>query len=209
MAAPAAVGQVYLMTLKGTMDGQLILNTQHYLLSNLTAPYTIDDVANDIDAWWRSLIVFPTPYGRYLFCLPPEYNHDQTWIQCIDPVRYRKKVFGGLGAGQSINSGKWANSGQTITRRGDLANRANIGSFHMVLPSTDPGAGGSISGLALAALSNMADVLKLTIPLAGAIGTMEPVLYHRQKVPNFSLITQTVAQTTVRTMHRRTVGLGK
>lgn len=209
MAIPAAVGDIYLASLVGQLDNQLVINTLTYLLSGIGGAPSTDDICNDMDMFFNTAIGMSSPYTRFLTTQPTEYVLNQVWIQCISPTRVRKMVYTKNLAGLSLVSGKWANSAQVITRRGDLATRSNVGSMHLVLPSQDPGSNGEISGGALTRLSAMAAWMTTSPTFPSGNGTVEPVLYHRNKTPNFTLITQAIPQLTVRTMHRRTVGLGK
>jgi len=208
--ASVATGQIYLMSLVGDMDGQECINTFTYRATDASDPTkTVQEVAIGLNA----ALSIPDGGGKrfdstYLALLPSQYVWVETWIQVVSPTRYVKSVFAGGGAGTSNIDGHWANSAAVITRRGEEANRKNIGSVHICFPSEAAAVAGKVPAGYKTDMGDFATQMRATQALAGLSVNMVPVLFHKGGTPNYSVIKSTIAQDTVRVMRRRTVGVG-
>lgn len=212
MAVDAANGQIYAMTFVGRLANQQILSTFHYRIQNISGgtPST-KNVCDNLEA--KLTVADGSGHsfaGAFLGVCPPQYNWYETWIQCVDPIRVRREIYTETAFdGAWPDDGHWANSAAVLTRRGDLAGRKYVGSLHVPLPSEVVAVNGVLPAPYTTALLLLAVQMQYTRDQTGPITyRMDPVLWNRGSNPNYTIITQTIVQQTVRTMRRRTVGVG-
>lgn len=201
-----APGDVLLVSFDGTWHGQKILNTFYYGISTLIgAPTTAAYIA----AFDTAINTAGNLRPRFLAACPPQYTMNNTWYQFVTPVRLRKQVYAVAAPGTFIQMSSTANLAATITRRGDVANKHNIGSLHVPTSNLDPGmASGILSVAVISALNNL--VTSMLAPVTvGAFGSAIPILWYKPLAANATPITNATVQQTVRVMRRRTVGVGK
>lgn len=204
------VGDIALVTAKGTLAGQTILNTFTYRCIDIGIDFGIEaNVAMDdlVDA-----IVDPDPglHTRLLDVMPSNYTLNYWTAQIIAPVRVYRFTGDTLdSAGASGSAASTANLASVITRRGAFANRRNQGSLHVPYPDllteTTPGL---ISAAFLTDLNLLAAnmLLTKTTPVHGCV--FKPVLYNPGATPAYSDLVAAFAQDTIRVMRRRTVRVG-
>lgn len=200
-------GDVIQVNLNGTLDGQKILNTFFYgasVVSGIPSTHTFAAAVNS------TLGAAGALFSKFLQCCPAAYTLVSVDIQDVAPVRYVKDTFTNGTGGTSTLDASTANLAATITRRGDLAKRTNIGSLHIPYPNLDPGvSGGFVSAAMTSNLNALAAQMVLNFVLAGGVGTIVPVLWKRPLATSVVNITQAIPRETLRTMRRRTVGVGK
>lgn len=203
----AAVGDIFLVTLRMTWLAQQMINTFYWRVATNPAQDLVNQVSNGMD------LVLGGSNGLYLrhkalrslLC-----SLDRVSIQRIAPSRMVPQEFVKNQAGDVVASVDTGNLAATISRRGSQAKRSDIGSVHIPLPQ-DPSvyALGSLTPAYLQKLTDLAAIIQANITTpSGTI--MEPVIYHPgpEAVPNFSFVGAAFPQSTVRVMRRRTVGLG-
>lgn len=196
-----------LVTINGTLFGQRIMSTFGYVVESQTGSNQDDDA---FTALRNKLCELGGLVDKYLACLPSQYVKGQIWIQDIQPTRIVKRVFTNIAAGATSGEvAETANIAGTILRRGDFANRRNVSVLHLPSPTTvnwiDQG---NFTVQALTAYQALADKIILdqatTVPVVNYAPSILPKTAAGLPVP----ITSANAQDIVRTMHRRTVGLG-
>jgi hypothetical protein len=192
---------------RGELAGQRIINTFGYLVTAVAPPAGQASFFDDADAYLATGGGF---YDKLRLCLPTNYMHRESWWQVIAPTRFAAHRFThnepGTGAGLSDSP----NIASTITRRGDVANRANVSSLHLAVPTTVSAmANGMLLTPVLDALNDFCSYIEDDIPVATGAATLTPVIPH-MILPNASVrIDQAFPQDTVRVMRRRTVRLGE
>lgn len=206
MAIPAAANQKYLVTFKATAFNQVILNTFVY---NLTVPGTVGTVDIACDTLKAKLDEPNALFERWQNALPPNVTIDEVRVQCIWPQRVAAISYPFVGTGAFIDEADTANQAAVITRRGELANRRNVGSLHMLAPS---GVGSIQSGVIQAAyrsaLDSLATQVKTQYTEVVFGTTWTPVLFSKSQPSLLTPIVSTTVQNSARVMRRRTVGLG-
>jgi len=209
--ADIAIGNIALVTARGTLAGQQILSTFHYRCTSLGSSFgtpTQTAMAELIGA-----IVDPaiSLHSRLIDVMPSNYTLNRWTAQVIQPVRYAEvkgTVLDTTGASGAIAS--TANIAAVITRRGVLGNRSNVGSLHLPYPDAlTETTTGVISAAFLADLDLLAANMRQTLTLTPSTIVFAPVLYNKGKTPNYTDITASFAQSTIRVMRRRTVGVGR
>jgi len=203
---PVAAGDVCLVTLVGNLAGSVILNTLHYAATPVTGSPSFTSFTNEMSTKLQSA---SNLIDEFLLACPPAYTLDEMWIQFISPIRQRKAVYAIGSPGTFTSDATTANLASVITRAGATANKHNIGSFHIPYPNKETGATpGSISAALGTQLDVLAALLAATQSLA-TLGAIVPVLFFGNVNANASPIVSAFKQTTIRTMRRRTKGIGK
>ncbi len=208
MAGPIpAIGQVYRVTYDLTMFGQKLMSTFSYRLSTLGTEADTDAVCTGLRNAMVGGMIFE---GTYQLAIPGQVTWDNVWVQCIYPVRVRKLVFAKAVIGSNAGVASTANVAASIERRGALANRNNVGRLQLPAPTdaASIGSGSIPPGAYLTSLTNFA--AKVILPATTALGAvLGPVLTKNPIDATFANVIEAFAKTTVRVMHRRTVGVGK
>lgn len=206
MAVPAAAGQRYLVTFRMGYASQIYLNTFVY---NLTNAGSLTSVSVACDTLKAKLDEPNALYDRWKACLPNNVTIDEVRVQCIYPTRVAAAIYPTIDVGTFIDSADTGNQAATITRKGELANRKNIGSLHMVAPSgTGSILGGTIQAAYRSALDLLAAEIKTAYSEAVFSSVWTPVLYSRTSPSLLTPIVDTAVQDTARVMRRRTLRVG-
>lgn len=202
---PQSVGDVLLVTFDGFWHNQRTMTTFHYGVSAVTGGPSNDQFALALK---NQMALAGGLIPTFLACCPPAYLLNNVWVQTLAPVRVVKTILSVALSGQFDGDSNTANLSTVVTRRGSLANRANIGSVHVPYPNLDAdGSDGTIGAPMLAALGTFATQVRSQIAMVGT-GTVIPVLFHGPAITDVNIVTSTIVQLTVRTMRRRTVGRG-
>ncbi len=148
-----------LVTLKGTFVGQTTMTTFPLVVTSMSGATTISIAAN---ALYTKFVAANQLIQRYLGCMSDQYTLDEMWFQVLWPTRYRKVVIPSGLPGTIDGLVGTANVAAVISRFGDAANRHNMGSIHLPIPTNDQTiTGGSIIAdfkVKALALANTMDV---------------------------------------------------
>jgi len=215
MAIP--IRSIMQVTYEQQVNNQTIMNVLHYTNMN---DYPTKDPIAVCDAMVNVLKVTNTNplvvAMKALQSVTLDYKH--VHVQLIYPIRYVKRTGDMATNGDAAGLCNAQNVAFTITKKATFANRSGIGSFHLGGIGDGKYAEGLISPGAFIELDGVAEQMLINIaePVEGTtwfpclanrtpiVGT-DPVKYQISgSVP----ISYTVAQTTLRVMRRRTVGLG-
>lgn len=209
-AYPApAVGQVSLITFKGTLNDQLILSTFKYQITTVGTDVSWDVAATNL---YTTLNTTGGFIDKYLAMISSNLTLEQVWIQLIFPTRYQKLVFPNGKVGGFIAAASTSNLAAVITRRGVLANKKNVGGLHVPYANTDPSlSNGLVSPAMLSAMGNFGSLmLNAQVPATGlTVWTPGLLPAKPTSISQWVPLYQTIPQTTARVMRRRTVGVGK
>lgn len=201
-----AVGDIILISFDGVMLNQRLNSSFRYKVGSVVGGPTNNAFAAAIEA---AIIAAGNLVPKFLACCPPSYLLNFIWVQTIAPVRVQKSIFSLSNVGTFGFDASTANVATVITRRGDLANKHNVGSLHVPNANLDTNAsGGTISANQLTANNTLGTQMLQAITV-GALGSIFPVLWNGGPTTNSTSITSTQSQLTTRVMRRRTVGVGK
>jgi hypothetical protein len=208
--ADAEVGQIYLVSAVGLLNGQTTITTFHYEIQSLAGPaVTVGNVSNALNV---ALDQAGGLMERYTDCLPDNLTIQYNEIQCIWPQRYYQQRYtpdfpnGNVGSDATTS-----NVMAAITRRGFAARRADIGRILIPAPTT---AVEQATGLWAAGYKALLDLLapqlyqSHLLALGGSTANLIPVVYNRGSVVPRTPIYTAYASNVVRVMNRRTVGRG-
>lgn len=205
MSILAAVGQKYLVTVQGKVDGQRTMTNFCYQLSALAGAPSTDDVATEIGAKFAGvagMVPLLADAG------PSNWSIDYLDIQCIDPVRVRK-ISRLVNVNGNMNACEAPGTTMCYTRAGDLAGRKRQSTVH--LPCSTDGADITAGRPTLALLNKIQLIANQNLLLITSLApsfTVNPVINNGAGGANVTLITRAFAADTIRTMRRRVVGRG-
>lgn len=203
---PVNTGMILLTTAQGRLSGQTILNTFTHAVQVVTGAPTIDQLYQGMyDDWWDAGASVRT---TYLNCLPSDYTLDFLNVQVISPIRYKKRQIASAGVGALIAAADQPVTSQVIYRSGDLGSRKDQSSLHLPGTSVAEVTNGVYDLGQTALLNALAVKCKTPYTIATGTLTVTPVIFHRGPTPSYSIITDAIAKTEVRTMRRRVVGRG-
>ncbi len=203
MPYPIHVGSILEARLTGMHQNQLIMNVLHYQTSGATIVdgfvelaqvWGVINPANKLIEDWRS-------------CMSDEVKDIRVYLQWIAPTRYAHRVFTPvIDTGGVAVTAMPTNVSATITRKGVLANRSNLGVLHLGgLPTSFVNQGFlTINGQNALDLFRSEAENELLVN-AGAT-TLKPVIFNRANPANSVLVAESMIQKWTRTMRRRTVG---
>jgi len=206
--AAAVSGQIYQVTISSTLNSQRIMSSFTYELENVPAGGSTTKQACDAikDFFIGGTGIIPL----YQDCVPQNMTLNELWVQVIGPTeRYVKEVYNlsvdGLWPSDALTS----NVAAVITRTTEKSGRSQVAPLHLPC-ATDPDSifQGSLDSDLLVAMALLCAKIPVQIGVVPNL-TFDPVIYHGPppKLPA-DRVERAVAQSTVRVMRRRTVGLG-
>lgn len=202
MAYTVPDGAILECTIRCTVNAQTTLSVFHYKLQDSLGLPDGDSAIDAFNLEWNDTLDF---VGAYAGCMAENVDLVQLVYQWIYPTRYHRVIKapsvlnGGL-----VDTCNAPNVAQVITRSGDIADRHGIGTTHV--PGL--GTGSYADGELLAGQKVLLDTLAGFMDDKYRTDTMFPVLYNRTNPAQSRVITRAAAQSTVRVMRRRTVGVG-
>lgn len=204
--AAAAVNQIYRVIIRSVLCSQQIQTVFDYRINQLVGAWDVTDIYDDIAA---DILTATRLVDRYIDCIPSNMTVTDAFIQCISPQRIRGGV-ALVNLPGNRSAADTANIQASVERFGELATRRAVGAVHPPV-STNPldVAIGFVTGAQFTALTALGT--QMTASIAGLVtgAILQPVIFNKNFLPNYTTVTGAVAKNTVRTMHRRTVGLGK
>jgi hypothetical protein len=205
MPSPVPAGAIMELIMEGRLFGQQIMTVLHYKLSD--GPALPDQVAatNDfiVAAAAGGLVI-----SKWVDCLSEQVVDITPRAQIIHPVRYAYQtnaLF--IAEGGVAQPSLPSNSAVAISRRTFDTGPHEHGTIHMPgVPSTFV-VDGSVNLVGQPVYGSFADEMKLAITV-GFDRDWDPVIFNRSAPETSKTIQDTSLKFPIRTMHRRTVGLG-
>lgn len=193
------------LTVIGTLFGQSIQNVFDYqILVNSTQGDTSIALADMAQAFFQGT----NPGLSMLACQSPQYVNTGVRAQVITPARSRFILDPTGEPGTHPSDCTVPNIAATITKYGPFGTRSNIGSTHIAgIPDGVVSAGTFVPAyqtLLNTFASRFTNIF--TVPAETTEARM--VIFQTATPLNTRAVVQAVARTTVRTMRRRTLGVG-
>jgi len=201
-----------LVTIWSRLFEQQLMTTLHYRFFTSGTP--TDSVDQQLKAFADKLSIVgagATPLTETMrLCTPSNIDFDRITTQRIKPTRsvYAEAAF--EVSGVLDDNALTANVCASITKRSLAPGRKGVGHTQWPpLGSATYASGSLIGGFRTGVLTDFAEALELSIDIgaAGEAWTAIPCLPAGGSVSAYD-VTTAVPRSTVRTMHRRTVGLG-
>jgi hypothetical protein len=198
-------GALLEVIIRSRLAAQNQMTVLHYIIEEMSAPADQFSLLETVD---DRLAAADGIYDAIANVSGNDCEFQEVQLQWIHPFRYAYRRFASMPLiGQYDGVSYPPNVSATITKKGEEANRRNIGSVHM--PNVP--AGSDDEGLWVAPvldlLTTLATRLKTPYTLA-TTGTITPVIYNKDVPANSVKVFTTVVQPEVRVQRRRTVGLG-
>lgn len=208
---PVNVGDIFQFRMLGQVNNQSTISVFNYRVSSVVGAPLPGPIADAINA----LQILPAgAAGAALPCLPSNWSGGGVECQRIYPKALRSVVRSDVWAPNGTNASvaNTSNVSQVITRRTDNSGRDQVSDLHLPAPTATAAiVNGFLSAAQQALLATYAPVLYTSISVLAGAATFDPVIYHKvvaEGQPNYDIVTSFKVQQTVRTMRRRTVGLG-
>lgn len=208
MPANAAVGQKYLITIKGELSAQTILSTFWYECTGLIPIVTVQDAYTFLAAEFAKLNGMLV---KFTDACPADYTCNELWVQCISPNRIAKRVVTKNIVGGDAFDAMTANVAAVVLRRGEQADRKNVSTLHVPLAVDGNNVDAGVldpAGIKVQ-LALLAAEMLVTLD-SGAGDTFIPVVWNPETggLAAGKPIVTTLVEETSRVMRRRTVRLG-
>lgn len=208
-----ALNDIIEVSFRGTLFGQRILNTLHYVVSVAVGSGTTEDqllhLASDIQGGLGSV---PGLKSHFLDCIAIQYTLDTIRAQRVYPARtvFQEVTSGDVGQ-YVVADCKTPNIAASIFKRTATPGRMGVGRMQMAGVPDDGFSSGLINpGTIGVPLAIWAADMKLNFTTSAPVQTYGPCLYNPTGAGlRFSLITSTGVEDTLRTMHRRTLRVGE
>lgn len=206
--AAAAVGDRILVTFKGSLLAQIVMNTFVYRITSITGTPNQHDVFDALDTKLKSA---NNLVPKFMLAVTHDYGLDQIWYQTIAPGRFAKYPVTAVGLiGSFTGESLTANLAGVITRRGDLGNRHNISTLHVPIGTDDNACEeGELTVDLKGALDVLAVQMNSSITLSSPTVGLEPVINNGPNAADYSPITNCFTSSGIRVMRRRTLRVGK
>jgi len=207
MAVPA-LNDIYQVTIRTSLAGQVFLSTFKYKLTTVGTEVTVDALYSAIETQFTAP---PNVFTKFVPALPFNWSIVERWYQRVFPIRIRKKVFisGLLGTWPQNTTS--TNQAVSLERFAEIAGRHGVGRLQMPASNSplDITAGVISNPAYKAALANLAATFSLPLTTAPGGSILTPVLQSVATPAVTQPIVGSIVQDTLRTMRRRTVGVGK
>lgn len=214
MPRNAVVGDIFEIRWVSACFLQTINLVHHYRIRTVAADVPWTDV---VEALRKNLTVQLAGAGNvetpYRACLPEQVFFSHVDMQLVWPIRLAKQSFTMTGSGTHENSTETANQAAVITFRSEDTGRDKVANYHIgpipqAIAAQDEG---YVAASYKENLTDLADGMFQTVTDAPNSLIMDPIIYHRDETLmdlSYDVFFSYVVQETVRTMRRRTVGIG-
>jgi len=190
---------------EGRHFGQQVMTVMTYILTDsasIDGPSVFGEVLLNIDGGGTDL------YNRWIGACTTDITDVTIAMQWIAPVRYSYQLyFGALTAGQLDPPTMPPNVAQTCTRRAFNTGRSTISNLKLPGVPIAGVADGYLTNAQVTRLGDFASASKQEMLLSTG-GKLVPITYHRSAPSLGEKLVFAHPHNTVRTMHRRTVGVG-
>jgi hypothetical protein len=191
----------------GTCEGQRIINLFQYELTSIPNPGI--DYSNYLNGLSAAIIAPGGLFDSFMGASANNYELDFIRLQPVYPQRLRFIDYPQSAFGTSGSNATTANIAASIERFSRTGKRRGIGRVQIVVPAGVFDGGVIVNGAYLTKLGTLAAVIPLQLNSTSPLLTTQPVLRNTANPqPLSEPVEGTALKTTVRTMHRRTVGLG-
>lgn len=216
MADPSIVGDIYENIFNGVLNSQAIQWVIHWRVQSVSGATDVIQVSDGINT---AVTGAGALFDQLLTPCPTNLAGTNVTTQRIYeliPLRPRsvRRSITYTSAG-STSTAATSNLAQVITRRTDSAGRTQVSNLHLPIGTTTTClAAGQLATAQLTLLNSVKNGLFTFISILTGTVIVAPVIYHRARpgpppvAAGYDLVTSAVAQSTVRTMRRRTYGIG-
>jgi len=203
-----SVGDIVAVSFLGTINAQRTVTTLHFRAADASGTATSTLMQNLITLIRAGGGGGDTLETTFLNCCAQNFTLNSIRAQKLSTVRAKFESQNRASPGNVAVDCDITNISGVLTKQGALANRRNIGSVHMPAVPNGYASAGDVSGTYLTLLNAMAAKLTDVQTVAADTVNYFPVIFNRTTPADSPFISSAFAQTTMRVMRRRTVGLG-
>lgn len=206
---PLPANAIINFQLFGTLNGQRIITLFQYQNTNSVDPTT--EYTDYLDAFRAEVNVALNLNDRFLACMPSNYVEDFERTQPVYPSRLRFVDNFSAGGGSWASAASTSNLACSIERFSLRNGRRGIGRIQLPLPDGVYLGGKVTDHPYWTVLTALASQMKVTVVTTGpgVAANWIPVIHNLGNAqPLTSDVNGAYFKDEVRTMHRRTVGLG-
>jgi len=207
MGRPA--GSVLEVRINGEVFAQKCMTVLHYRVIGASSL----DPGGPEETDFLDTISIGAPFdimSAYTSCQGATYLNTRMDAQYVASTRYVNVSKVIAEPGLRVGAVTAQNVSAVVTKRTVFAGRDQVGSYHLPgIRASDYASGKLVAGL-ITDLGTLNGVLAQNVISTVGGGEYQPVLYHRGEIApnNVDVITQWVVQDSIRTMRRRTLGVG-
>lgn len=207
MPYTVVTGDILEVAIKARQADQRVMNTFHYRLISDGGPLDGIGAINAFNPLFNGGA--GTMLGEWVKTVNTGVTVEEIsyqWVHAIRRARVSKlpSLLVGIVAGTKSPP----NLAATLTKRSDLAGRRGLGTVHMPGLVNENWAEGRFTPGGLDTYGTLLSLLFAAVVVDFGI-TYQPVIFNRETPSDSPPVTNSNAQQTVRTMHRRTVGVGE
>jgi hypothetical protein len=198
-------GGIVQVIFEGFILNQQMLTVLHYQLEN---PGGVADGGLALDALKVQLVGAGSLHEKYLLAISQNYSQGRIRLQWILPDRFAYREYIPPNTeGQAPTDTISPNAAVAINKKSDLAGVHGHGVTHMPGVPMDSVSAGKVNVAGLLLYADVGTKMKADLVTLGS-GTYHPIIFNRKTPGEISKITSFTVDDKIRTMHRRTVGLG-
>lgn len=202
------VGQIMTVTFRSRLFSQRILNVFHARVktqSSLDPPAELQAMAS----YLGDHTIILSPLQLWIAIVATEFIFDEVRVQPISPAAAAYKVASINQTGADVNACTASNIALSISLRGDNPTRHNVGRKQIAGIPSNAYAAGIFDGAYLAGSVPFAASIVGSFTVPTGTGVYQWCLADKSVPANYNDLTDAAPQPQVRTMHRRTVGVGE
>lgn len=206
MSREVSTGAILEVVFQGFSDGQVTLSVFHYRLNNAIAD---SDGTNLVTALEPLINAVGELLDKYLDCCSQDFLMNDITMQWIYPTRYSAQHFAPFALAGNVAQPKMpSNVAAALLKRTFLTGRRQRGVLHMPGVPTTFVVDSEFTAPAIATYDALGDHIDNVLILA-TNEQFEPVIFNKAFPVTSPQIQSVDAESTVRIMRRRTVGVGQ
>lgn len=206
MAYPVLGGSILELTFQGLHDGQQVMTVLHYRYASQSQ---LPNGALALESFLETVTANDQLYDLWKDCLSAKVTDMKAKAQWIWSLRYAFMEKITLPRSGSVAGDAYPpNVAVAITRRGEQANRHNIGTIHMPGVPVSFVTNGLVNPGAEASYATFAQKCLDQVTTPDPVAAFDPIIYTRTGPALSQKPVGYVVQKNSRVMRRRTVGVG-
>jgi hypothetical protein len=202
---PLNPGDIVEGSIRGAVLGQVVMTVLHYQ-ATLAAPIA-DGIAALTTAETAFSVGAGSPLVKYRGCTATNYASQFVRFQVVYPTRRPYFQVARNAAGTFAPDCEAPNLSAFLNLQALNAGRGRHGGIHFPAPSSGGYTAGNVAGALGVAIRDFVTAWSPGLNISAG-NDLIPIIWSRVKPTTPSAIIGTSIQQTIRTMHRRTVGLG-
>jgi hypothetical protein len=204
MPYPIGNGNIVAVTFEGLLEGQQVMSTLHFRFDSFGP---VPNGGAELDELAAVIKGAGGLFSKWLACVSRDTLERNIAVQLIAPDRFVRRVYVWTQPnGQAGTDAFSSNTSIALTKRGQAANRSNIGAVHMPGVPLSFVTGGLLNNAGVIGYTQLCGAL--VAPQGTTNGNFVPVIFHKAQPLDSEQVLTCDPQLNVRVQRRRTVGVG-